>query len=93
MADAEEAWRVTFAGPARRHISLQIPEAVAVAVLEFCATALASNPHRVGSELGDPFEGCRSARRGAFRVVYAIDEERREVRVLRVMHRADVYRP
>jgi mRNA-degrading endonuclease RelE of RelBE toxin-antitoxin system len=32
------------------------------------------------------------ARRGTFRIVYRIDEEHREVVVLRVDHRRNVYR-
>jgi mRNA interferase RelE/StbE len=34
----------------------------------------------------------RSARRGAYRVVYRIDEPARTVHVVRIDHRADVYR-
>jgi hypothetical protein len=37
--------------------------------------------------------GVRSARRGAFRILYEIDDVIRLVTVLCVEHRADVYRP
>jgi mRNA-degrading endonuclease RelE of RelBE toxin-antitoxin system len=37
--------------------------------------------------------GYWSARRGAYRVVYAIADELRVVIVVRIDHRADVYRP
>jgi mRNA interferase RelE/StbE len=37
--------------------------------------------------------GYWSARRGAYRVIYAVDEERSLVLVVRIEHRADVYRP
>jgi mRNA-degrading endonuclease RelE of RelBE toxin-antitoxin system len=33
------------------------------------------------------------ARRGPYRIVYELDEERRRILVLRIDHRADVYRP
>jgi mRNA-degrading endonuclease RelE of RelBE toxin-antitoxin system len=33
------------------------------------------------------------ARRGPYRIVYDIDDDRRAVRVLRIDHRADIYRP
>ena len=36
--------------------------------------------------------GYHSARRGAYRVVYRIDEPARTVHVVRIDHRADVYR-
>ena len=50
------------------------------------------NPHRVGKPLVRELEGYRSARRGAYRVVYRIDETARTVHVVRIDHRADVYR-
>ncbi len=34
-----------------------------------------------------------SARRGSYRVIYEIDDETPRVVVLRIDHRADVYRP
>jgi mRNA interferase RelE/StbE len=36
--------------------------------------------------------GLWSARRGAYRVVYEIDDERHTAVVLRIAHRADIYR-
>jgi mRNA interferase RelE/StbE len=41
----------------------------------------------------DELEGFRGARRGEYRVVLRIDEEQRIVRVVRVDHRSDIYRP
>jgi mRNA-degrading endonuclease RelE of RelBE toxin-antitoxin system len=54
---------------------------------------LLENPHRVGHAIHHELEGIHSARRGAFRILYEIDDEIRLVTVLRVEHRADVYRP
>ena len=54
---------------------------------------LTENPRRVGHPLQRELAGLWSARRGAYRVVYLIDEDRRAVSVLRIDHRADVYRP
>lgn len=54
--------------------------------------ALVENPRRVGHRLRYDLEGLWAARRGPYRVVYEIDDEARRVRVLRVDHRADVYR-
>jgi mRNA-degrading endonuclease RelE of RelBE toxin-antitoxin system len=69
-----------------------LPEAVATAVVEFLTTALVREPRRVGKPLRRELSGIHSARRGTYRVLYRINEERREVIVLRVEHRRDVYR-
>jgi mRNA interferase RelE/StbE len=86
-------YEVRFQAAARRAISHRLPEAVAVAVIEFCAGPLAENPHRVGRPLFGPLAGCHAARRGTYRVVYRIDEKERTVHVLDVDHRREVYRP
>jgi mRNA-degrading endonuclease RelE of RelBE toxin-antitoxin system len=53
---------------------------------------LIESPNRVGRPLSFEFEGHGSARRGAYRVVCRVVDER-VVRVVRIQHRADVYRP
>ena len=63
------------------------------AVVEFCFGRLISKPYRVGRPLGRELEGWYSARVGAYRVIYWIDEGERIVYVDHVAHRADVYRP
>jgi mRNA-degrading endonuclease RelE of RelBE toxin-antitoxin system len=50
------------------------------------------DPQRVGTPLRGQLEGIWSARRGTYRVLYRIEEETREVVVLRVAHRRHVYR-
>jgi mRNA interferase RelE/StbE len=50
------------------------------------------HPPRVGL-LQQELAGFRSARRGAYRIVYEILEEERVVVVQRIDHRAHVYRP
>ena len=71
----------------------RLPEAVAAAVVEFLTGPLLAEPKRVGKPLVRQLAGYWSARRGAYRVVYAIDLEARPVLVVRIEHRADVYRP
>jgi mRNA-degrading endonuclease RelE of RelBE toxin-antitoxin system len=39
-----------------------------------------------------PYEGTWSARRGSYRVLYEIDDEKRLVIVTAVEHRSDAYR-
>ena len=55
--------------------------------------ALLENPDRVGGPLQRELADLRSARRGAYRVIYEIDEAGRLVIVHRVDHRTTVYRP
>ncbi|MBO0868239.1 MAG: type II toxin-antitoxin system RelE/ParE family toxin [Micromonosporaceae bacterium] len=60
--------------------------------MEFILGPLAKDPHRVGKPLRDQLEGRYSARRGEFRVIYEIYEDRVVVRVINVAHRRDAYR-
>jgi mRNA interferase RelE/StbE len=84
---APSARRVLVEGPPRG-----LPLAVAVAVTEFLTGPLLDNPHRVGKPLTRELAGYHSARRGAYRVIYRIDESGRMVHVVRIDHRTDVYR-
>jgi len=70
-----------------------LPEKAAAAVVEFLVGPLVEAPERVGHRLRGELEGLWAARRGPYRVIYEIEERAHEVRVLRIDHRADVYRP
>lgn len=83
-------WRLVVAAPAARDLE-QLPEKAAAAVVE-SFRAVASDPRRVGKPLRFELEGLWSARRGPYRVIYRIDEDRRTVTVVAVGHRANVYR-
>lgn len=85
-------YEIVLTPPARRAIATDLPEAVAAAVIDFITTALLENAQRVGKPLRDDLEGIWSVRRGTYRVLYRIREEPREVVVLRIDHRRDVYR-
>lgn len=89
----EPAFEIVLTPPARRAIAEQLPEAVAAAVIDFITTVLLQSPHRVGKPLRDDLAGVWSARRGTYRILYRIHDERREVVVLRIDHRRDAYRP
>jgi len=78
---------------AERRVLTRLPEKVASAVVEFLYGSLAERPHRVGKPLKLGLEGLRSARRGDYRVVYRIDDDRRLVTVIAIEHRSDIYRP
>lgn len=78
--------------PAAERTLARLPEFAAAAIVEFITGPLLDNPHRVGKPLMLELAGYRSARRGAYRVVYRIDENDHSVIVVRIDHRADVYR-
>ena len=90
MTDRE--WQLSVAASAERQLE-RLPEKVAVAVVEFVLGPLCENPFRVGHPLQRELAGLWSARRGAYRVIYEIDEANATIVVLRVDHRSDVYRP
>ena len=91
MSGAEE-YELIVTPPAARALAEGLSEAVATAVIEFLTTALVREPRRVGKALQRELSGIYSARRGTYRVLYRVNEQRREVIVLRVEHRRDVYR-
>lgn len=66
---------------------------MAAAVIEFVTGSLRSNPRRVGKALTRELRGRYAARRGAFRIIYSIDDAEQLVTVLRIEHRADVHWP
>jgi mRNA interferase RelE/StbE len=84
-------WRLLVAASAERALE-RLPHKAAAAVVEFLLGPLTENPARVGHPLQRELEGLWSARRGPYRIVYEIDDPSRSVRVLRIDHRADVYR-
>lgn len=69
-----------------------IPPRIVPAIVEFVYGDLAASPKRVGKPLERELAGSYSARRGSYRVLYDIDEAGSRVVILRVDHRADVYR-
>ncbi|WP_028661058.1 type II toxin-antitoxin system RelE family toxin [Nocardioides insulae] len=89
---AAEPYELVVTPPAVRAIQTALPESVATAVIEFLTGALVEDPRRVGKPLRGDLSGIHSARRGTYRVLYRIDEEQREVVVLRIEHRGTVYR-
>lgn len=84
-------YEVRLSGAARRSLS-RLPGRLAHAVIRYVAGPLADNPWRVGKPLGGKFTGYRSSRVGLYRILYWIDEDLHAVLVIRIEHRADVYR-
>ena len=77
---------------ARRQLAEQLPESVAFAASHFIIGPLLDKPHRVGKQLRPPLNDRYSARRGTYRALYRIDDERQRVTVVGVFSRADAYR-
>ncbi|MGD0255790.1 MAG: type II toxin-antitoxin system RelE/ParE family toxin [Acidimicrobiales bacterium] len=70
----------------------RLPTRVATAIAEFIVGPLLETPERVGKPLLRELSDYRSARRGAYRIIYRLDVDEGVVRVVRIEHRADVYR-
>ncbi len=89
---SEDEYELVLTAPARRALTDRLPEAVATAVIDFLTSALVQEPRRVGKPLRAELADIWSARRGTYRILYRIVEQQREVVVLRIEHRRDVYR-
>jgi mRNA interferase RelE/StbE len=85
------AFEVRFTRAARRGLNT-LPPRVLSAIVEFTFGDLAREPRRVGKPLRDDLTGLFSARRGPYRVFYRIDDTATTVFIVRVDHRAEVYR-
>jgi mRNA interferase RelE/StbE len=76
-------------GGARRRAAARQARSAAGAAIETLG-AIASDRRRGGTQLRFELEGCWSARRGPYRVIYRIDDDLTgTVSVLAVTHRAD----
>ncbi len=84
--------RELIVAPSAERSLARLPEKAAAAIVEFMLSPLTDDPNRVGHRLRNELEGLWVARRGAYRVVYEIDQAAKQIRVLRIDHRADVYR-
>ncbi|MDZ4234588.1 MAG: type II toxin-antitoxin system RelE/ParE family toxin [Dietzia sp.] len=85
-------YEVIFSPGAGRALSAELPEAVAAACFEFITGPLADNPRRVGKPLQNELAGTYAAKRGEFRVIYDIDDNRIRIEVISIRHRRDAYR-
>lgn len=86
-----EHYHVRVTARAARDLE-RLPEKMATACVEFIFGPLAENPHRVGKALRDELIGLHSARRGDYRVGYAIVEDGHRVEIVHIDRRSDVYR-
>lgn len=91
MTTEDPSFELRVTGPAQRQLE-RLPEGTAAAIVEFMLTALVDSPNRVGGRLQRELARLHSARRGAYRVVYEINDDEHPVIVLRIDHRSCVYR-
>jgi mRNA-degrading endonuclease RelE of RelBE toxin-antitoxin system len=85
-APQEHPYQLRITGPAARALAGRLPEKIATAVHEFITSTLLDAPRRLGKPLLlPPYEGTYSARRGSYRILYAIDEEQRLLIVTTVL--------
>ena len=90
MIDSRQ-YTVVLSAAAGRAIERDLPEQVAVTVVDLRYGPLAADPYRVGKPLRFELEGYWSARRGQYHVIYSIHDNEVLVRVVRISHRADFY--
>lgn len=86
-----QPYQVQITARAARDLG-RLPEKIASASVEFIFGPLAANPRRVGKPLRDELTGLHSARRGDYRVVYAIAEDTHRIEIMHIDRRSDVYR-
>jgi mRNA interferase RelE/StbE len=86
-----DPFEVVFTRSARRALERDLPEKVATAAFEFIMGPLRQNPRRVGKPLREPLAPLFAARRGEYRVIYRIIDERLVIEVVSVVHRRDAY--
>ncbi len=86
------AWRLSIAASAERSLD-RLPPKIATATVEFMLGPLVEAPRRVGHPLQRELTGLWSAHRGAYWIVYELNEADLLLNVVRIVHRADVYRP
>lgn len=87
----DQPYDLRVTGPAERQLA-RLSEGVAAAIVEFMLGPLVERPHQVGGRLRRELAGLFSARRGAYRIVCEIVDDRALVVVHRIDHRSTVYR-
>ena len=85
------SWEIGWVPTSRRALD-RLPEHAATAAIEFVYGPLRDNPYRVGKRLRAPLDDTHSARRGAYRVLYVVDEQAGTVVITSIDHRRDAYR-
>lgn len=86
------SWKVALSARAQRDLA-RLPPRIATAVVEFVTGAMTEQPTRLSRPLSGGLSGVRSARRGDYRILFEVRSDQRLLLVVRIAHRAHVYRP
>lgn len=86
-----EPYQVQLTARAARDLE-RLPEKIGMACVEFIFGPLLENPRRVGKPLRNELAGVHAARRGDYRVVYTIAEDKRRIEIVHIDRRSDIYR-
>lgn len=84
-------YEIVFTRSARHALEITLPGSVAAAVFEFIIGPLAGNPRRIGKPLREPLAPLYSARRGDYRVLYRVEDDRLVIEIVTIEHRRDAY--
>jgi len=90
--EAAARYTVIFSRRARRNLYENLPLDVAAAAMATIDGPITASPHRAGKPLDEPSDGYYSARRGTYRIIYRIDEDKHAVEIHSIRHRRDAYR-
>lgn len=82
-------FRVEYAKGVVRDLK-DLPKEIKRRALQVIEESLATDP-RIGRPLTGPYKGLWKYRVGDYRIVYAIEDKKLVVFVLRIRHRKDVY--
>jgi len=88
----DRSYHVDVAGSARRDLR-RLSGKIAVAIIEFITGPLAENPQRLSKALRGELAAYRSARRGDYRVLFRVDDDKHPIVIVAINHRAHIYRP
>ena len=85
-------YRLLIKGPAKKEIESVSPKTVRQRIIERIQGALAEDPRAHGSEklAGSAYR--YRVRQGNYRIIYLLDDERRDVTIFKVGNRKNVYR-
>jgi mRNA interferase RelE/StbE len=90
--ETDSPYTVIFSRQARRNLHENLPPDVAAAAMETIDGPLTASPHRAGKPLNEPFDAYRAARRGTYRIIYRINEDKHTAEIYSIRHRRDAYR-
>lgn len=89
--ESKIVYKVRLSAAALRAIERELPRKVSEAALSFILGPLRENPRRMGKPLIGPYKNAFSARRGEYRIVYEIIDDKILIEITKIAHRAKAY--